>query len=391
MSIGGALLAQLGATAMLVGVVSGAADALALGLRIVTGPWVDRTRAYWAFTITGYAMSFVAVPLLAVTPLLGAAALAVASLLLLLERTGKAVRAPAKTVLLASPARAVGSGRGFAVHKLLDQIGALSGPLVVAGVVALTGALWPAFAVLVVPSLVALAVLLWLRSRVPDTRVYDSPADDPAHPSPPAPASRWSKLSGLGALPVPVRRRFVAFAGFTALTEFGLFSFGLVSFHLATKQLVPIAAVPLVYALAMAVAAVAALATGWTYDKIGPAVLIVVPIITAFVPALALGPTIGLVLVGVALWGAAGGIQDSTIKALIADLVPARGLGAAYGWSAVVQGIGAMAGAWIAGALYGHLTTLVTIVAILQLLALLALIPVVRRRDEADTPKVSRT
>ncbi|MFZ0529491.1 MAG: MFS transporter, partial [Propionicimonas sp.] len=171
-SVGGVLLQQLGATAVLVGVVTGGADALALILRLATGPWVDRTGAYWTFTIVGYAMSAISVPLLALTPLLGAAGLAVASGLLLLERAGKAVRAPAKTVILAEPASAVGLGKGFGVHKVLDQIGAFSGPLIVAGVTAVTGALWPAFVVLIIPAGVAMALLLWLRAKVPDPSVF---------------------------------------------------------------------------------------------------------------------------------------------------------------------------------------------------------------------------
>ena len=125
-SVGGALLEQLGASASLVGVVTGAATAIALVLRLVTGPWADRTGGYWRFTIAGYAMSALSVPLLALTPVLGTASLAAASTLILVERTGKAVRGPAKTVLLADAAGAVGRGKGFGVHKLLDQIGAFA-------------------------------------------------------------------------------------------------------------------------------------------------------------------------------------------------------------------------------------------------------------------------
>ena len=53
--------------------------------------------------------------------------------------------------MLAHAADAVGLGRGFAVHKALDQAGAVAGPLLVAAVAAITGVLWPALAVLVYP------------------------------------------------------------------------------------------------------------------------------------------------------------------------------------------------------------------------------------------------
>jgi hypothetical protein len=68
-------------------------------------------------TIAGYALTAVCVPLLALTPFLGAAGLAVGVGLILAERIGKAVRSPAKSALLADAAGKVGMGRGLGVHK----------------------------------------------------------------------------------------------------------------------------------------------------------------------------------------------------------------------------------------------------------------------------------
>ena len=385
-SVSGALLEELGASAVLVGTVTGTATAIALVLRLVTGPWADRSGAYWAFTIVGYAMSAVSVPLLALTPVLGSASLAAASALLITERTGKAVRGPAKTVLLADAAGAVGRGRGFGVHKLLDQVGAFAGPLVVAGVAAVTGALWPAFLVLLIPAAVAMVLLFWLRARVPDPSVYRADDTAPATRAAPAEASAApvqmslaARLSGLAAIPGHVRTTFLLFAAFAALTTFGLLSFGIVSYHLAAAELVPIAAVPLVYAAGMAAAAVGAVVTGWAYDRIGASVLLAVPLLTALVPGLALGGTVALVLTGVVIWGLATGVQDSTVKALVADLVPAEQRGSAYGWFAVFQGLGALAGAVVAGALYANLPLLVVLVVALQVAASVLLVVVLRR------------
>src|SRR3954469_18968723 len=150
-SVTGPLLASLGASALLVGLVTGAGEALALVLRLPFGSRVDRSGGYWNATIAGYALTAVSVPALALTPFLGAAGLTVGCLLVLAERTGKAVRSPAKSTLLAHAAGPVGLGRGFGVHKALDQVGAFAGPLLVAALVAATGALWPAMAALAVP------------------------------------------------------------------------------------------------------------------------------------------------------------------------------------------------------------------------------------------------
>ncbi|GAA3667558.1 MFS transporter [Arthrobacter ginkgonis] len=375
-SLAGPLLGQLGATALLVGLVTGAGEAIAQGLRLVSGPWADRTRAYWRFTLAGYALTAASIPLLALSPFAGAAGLWLASCLILADRTGKAVRSPAKTVLLADAAAAVGRGRGFAVHKSLDQLGAFLGPLLAAGVVAATSSLWPALAVLAVPGAAAVVLLLWLRRRVPDPGASDAGASGagasgPVRATPfgtpedaPAPAGAPRRL------PAP----FYLFAAAALAASAGLVTFGLISFHLTEAGLVPLAAVPLVYAGAMAAAALAALASGAVYDKRGGAVLLAVPFLVALVPGLSLADRLPLVLAGVAAWGAAVGILDSTAKALVADLVPAGRRGTAYGIFAAFEGAGALAAGLLAGALYGDRAALAGIVAALQVAGLALLL-----------------
>jgi MFS family permease len=368
-SITGPLLGSLGASALLVGVVTGAGEALALVLRLVFGPRVDRTGSYWSMTMSGYVLTAVCVPTLAVTPFLGAAGLAVACVLVLTERTGKAVRSPAKSTLLAHAAGPVGLGRGFGVHKALDQVGAFSGPLLVAGVTALTGALWPAMAVLAVPGAVAIAVLVLVRRRVGD------PLGDDVRTAQPRP--RASLMATGRELP----RRFWLFAAAAGLTTAGLVTFGIISYHLVAAQVVGVAAVPVVYAAAMAAGALAALATGWLHDRSAGRALLTLPVMVAVVPALAFSGSWPVAVLGVLVWGAAGGVQDSTVKALVAELVPVGKRATGYGLFAVVQGAAALAGGAMAGWLSGRsVPALVAVVAVLQALALGLLVFTLRQR-----------
>jgi predicted MFS family arabinose efflux permease len=237
--------------------------------------------------------------------------------------------------------------------------------------------LWPAFAALTLPALLALALLLWMRYRVPDPSVFEPLVLDPvpAQPSSPEPPA-GSPASARGGLPVT----FLLFSASTALTTFGLVGFGLISFHLNDSSLVTLAAVPLVYALGMAAGAVAALASGRAYDRVGATVLLVVPLLAAGVPALSLAGSLAPVLVGVVLWGAATGIQDSTVKALVADLVASKRRGTAFGIFAVFQGAGTFAGAALAGALYPDAALLSLITVPAQVLAFALLLIVTRRR-----------
>jgi MFS family permease len=374
-SVYGPLLASLGASALAVGLITGAGEGAALVLRLVSGPLADRTRRYWTLTIAGYALTAVCVPLLAVTPALGAAGLAVAAVLIVAERLGKAVRSPAKSALLADAAGAVGMGRGMGVHKALDQVGAFAGPLLLAGLIAAAGGLlWPGLAVLAVPGALAMVVLVVIRRR--------AGAD---HPRPGA---------GAAAVGEPVEeaartrlpRLFWWFAVACAVCTGGLMTFGLIGFHLARAGVVPTAGVPLLYAAAMAAAAVAALITGVVYDRVGPRVLLVLPVLVAVVPALAFSTSLAVAAGGVLVWGTAMGVQDSTVKAFVADLVSRQRRATAYGLFAAVQGAGALLGGAAAGTLYEvSLAWLLVVVAVTQAAALLILLTVLARRRAPDS------
>ncbi len=368
-SVYGPLLASLGAGAVLVGGVTGAGEAAALVLRLVFGPWADRSGRYWAITISGYALTLVSVPLMAVSPFVGGAGLAVASILILLERTGKAVRSPAKTALLAHVAQAVGRGRGFGVHKALDQTGAFIGPLLVASVVAVTGALWAGLAVLAIPGVVAMVVLILTRVRVPDPAAYSPTADaDPTGAAPAAPG--WlAQATGAGLPPV-----FFWYAAAASLMTGGLVTFGLIGYHLTVSGLAPDSLVPVLYSGGMLAEAVGALVVGWLYDRVGPRVLYAVPVLVALVPGLAMGARLWVSLAGIVVWGLAFGLQDSTIKALVADVVEAPRRATAYGVFAAVQGLAAVGGGLLAGWLYERsVTSLAVAVAAIEVVALAVL------------------
>ena len=146
-----------------------------------------------------------------------------------------------------------------------------------------------------------------------------------------------------------------------------------------------VAAVPIIYAVAMGTEAVAALATGWLFDRIKGRVLLVLPFLIAAVPGLAFTNSVAAVIIGVMLWGAANGIQDSTVKALVADLVPAPRRATAYGVFAAVQGSAAVAGGAMAGALYSRsLPALIAAVSLTQLVALVLLVVTVRHRESSQ-------
>jgi MFS family permease len=357
-SIVGPFLATFGASAGLVGFIAGAGEAVALVSRLWTGALSDRTGRHWTLSILGYVVTVVSVPLLAI-----AWALWPAAILVVAERFGKAIRTPARDTMLAQASTDVGRGRAFAVHEALDQTGALFGPLVVALAVAVSG-FRLGFAVLAVPGVVVLAALARLRRAVPVPAAYNRiavvrPDEDADSHLPP---------------------RFWWYAGFTALNMAGYATFAVLAYHLQVRHVVPEAEIPVIYALAMGSAALAALGSGRLYDSIGLRGLVLIPPLTAAVPLLSFSTQPALVWVGAALWGAAVGVHESTMRAAVADLVPAAHRGKGYGTFAAVYGLSWLAGSTLIGMLYnssvGAATTFIVAV---QAVALLVLVPLARK------------
>jgi MFS family permease len=363
-SITGPLLASLGATALIVGLVTGVGEAAALLLRLVSGPLTDRSGKFWEWTIAGYLLTVTTVPFLGAVGVLWAA-----SALIIAERVGKAVRSPAKDTLLSHAAAVTGRGRGFAVHEALDQVGALAGPLAVAGLLYVFGGDYgPALGLLAIPGAGVIALLWWLRSRVPEPSRYEVTA-----PERPKPVDRR-----------PFPRRFWIYSGFSAATMVGFTTFAVLAFHQVSRGIVAAGWVPVIYAAAMAADAVAALLTGWAYDRIGGRVLAVLPFLAAAVPVLAFSERLGLVVSGALVWGAAVGIQESMLRAVVADLVAPPRRATAYGVYAALLGVATAAGGAMTGFLYGHsVALLVTVVVAMQVVAMAALPWVLRQSDSA--------
>ncbi|MBT2567188.1 MFS transporter [Arthrobacter sp. ISL-85] len=343
-SVTGPYLGALGASALLVSVVTGAGEAVALVLRLVFGRLADRPGLRWALALSGYALTAVSVPLLGITD-----ALWIACLLVLAERLGKAVRSPAKDTMLAEAGSALGQGKAFALHEALDQVGALVGPLLVGAALGLSGSYGAGFMLLAVPGLAAMMILFWLRRRVPDPAVYEVPDLQPAAAGPvpgsPGPVS--------GKAP-PMPRQYWMYAAFSSLTMFGYATFGLLSFHLVATGLLPPALVPVLYAGAMGVDAVAALISGWLFDRVGLKVLLVLPVLAAAVPWLGFSNNTALAVAGVLVWGAAMGVQESTMRAGVAGLAPAGRRGSAYGMFTACYGLAWLAGSFLIGLLYEY-------------------------------------
>src|SRR5438309_8180794 len=153
-SIAGPFMGSLGASATVIGFVAGLGELLGYSLRSVSGYFADKVHRYWLFVFLGYFINVFAVPALAL-----AGNWPLAAVLIVGERTGRAIRKPVVDAMISFAGKSIGRGWVFGLNEGLDQAGATISPLIVALVLYLKGGYRTGFAVLVVPALLCLATL----------------------------------------------------------------------------------------------------------------------------------------------------------------------------------------------------------------------------------------
>lgn len=354
-SITGPYLAILGASATVVGLVAGLGELIGYGLRIVSGVMSDRTHRYWAITIAGYAVNLLAVPAMAL-----AGSWEIAAVLIMAERFGKAIRTPARDAMLSHAAHGLGRGWAFGIHEAMDQIGAMIGPIIVAAVLAWKGSYEYGFAVLAVPALLALAVLAVARINYPQPHDLE-------------PSFRAREASGL-------RSTFWFYLIAVACIALGFADYPLAAFHMKTEGIVADKWIPLIYAGAMGVDALSALAFGRLYDKKGFPVLLVMIAASAWSAPLVFltGPM--LLILGMALWGVGMGAQESIIRAVVADIVPRDRRATGYGVFNAGFGLAWFVGSALMGLLYDRSLIALAAFSVVAQLASLPLLYFVQKR-----------
>ncbi|WP_225077586.1 MFS transporter [Streptomyces sp. CoT10] len=348
----GPFLGSLGAGGLVVALVAGTGELLGYALRFVFGCAADRTGRYWPITAVGYTVQMLAVPLLAV-----AGYWPVAAVLIVAERSGRAMRTPARDAMLAHATAELGRGRVYGVREALDAAGATAGPLIVAGVLALHGGYRVGFAVFAVPAALTLLVLAGAWRRYPDPAGLEVDEGVPDRRG--TPRAFWICLAGMGLIAA-------------AYTDYPL-----IAYHFGRAHVVATPWIPVLYAGAMASEAVAALVLGRSFDRWGLRTVVGATLLTAcFPPLVFLGNAVPAVI-GVVLWGLGAAVRESVVRAAVTGMVGPDRRASAFGLFDTGFGLCWFAGSLALGALYDRsVTDLVAFSVVLQLAAVPVLLAV---------------
>lgn len=366
-SIRGAYFTILGASAGVIGFVSGFGELIGYSMRYVFGKIADKRKNYWFMAILGYVIDVLAVPALA---LVGENGWIAAAILLIIQRMGKAIKKPSKDTIMSFAASQEGVGKSFGIQELLDQIGAFLGPVLLYLVMLFktTGTTFEiystCFAVLAIPGAITLIMLFITKFKFPNPEKFE-----------PEPKEF---------VPFKMKKSFKLYILGISLFAFGFVDYSLVIMHISrnftflagnmakTSSIINTGTIPLIYAGAMLVDAIAALIFGYMYDKKGVKVLVLSTLISApFSIFVFLGKSVPTVIFGVVLWGIGMGAQESILKAAVTTMVPKSSRATGYGIFECSFGIFWFLGSWLLGCLYDvSILLMVCVSVVAQLIAI---------------------
>ena len=325
------LVTSLGASALMIGLIEGLAEATALITKVFSGllsDWFGRRKG---LALLGYGLGAATKPLFALAPSLGVVLAA-----RLLDRMGKGVRGAPRDALVADIAPPEVRGAAFGLRQSLDSVGAFAGPLIAVGLMLLWANDFQAvFWVAVIPGVLAVALLAFGIQEPP--RAPGTPRVNPIA------RANLARLS-------PAYWRVV---GIGAVFTLARFSEAFLVLR-AAQGGIALALVPLVMVAMNAVYTLSAYPFGALSDRISHRALLMGGLALLIVADLILASSAhwAVVLAGVAVWGLHMGMTQGLLAVMVADNAPADLRGTAYGFFNLVSGVALLAASVVAGLLW---------------------------------------
>ena len=331
------LTVGLGASALVVGIIEGVAEASALVAKVFSGTLSDRLRRRKWIAAAGYGMAALSKPLfpMATGPWLVFTAR-------LLDRIGKGIRGAPRDALIADLAPREMRGAAYGLRQSLDTIGAFTGPLLaMALMLAWSDDFSRVFWVAVIPAMLSFLLIVFA--------VRDAPL-----PVPKA-AADHQKISPNRATMCTLGVAFWGVTAAGAALTLARFSEAFLILRAENVQLA-VALAPLVLVAMNVVYSATAYPVGRLADRISPRILLFAGIAALGAADVVLAMATGLVALGagVLLWGLHMGLTQGLLAAMVAHAAPAALRGAAFGVFNLVSGVAMLVASALAGALWHY-------------------------------------
>ncbi len=340
----------LGAGAMSLGVIEGAAEAANSALKVLSGWLADRWRSPKTLVLAGYGLASAARPLIGI-----ATAWPQVLAIRFCDRLGKGVRGAPRDAMLADLARADARGRVFSFHRAMDHAGAVTGPLIASVFLYFRPADYRTlFLLTIIPGIVVILFILRLPDRatpveprtaenLEDPRTQQNRAD-------PDPAEGREPLWNLGA---PFYRAMIVILLFSLGNASDAFLLLRLS-DLGTSSLW----IPLLWSALHVVKVGFSLVGGTLSDRFGRRSLIALGWLwyAAIYAGFGFIESRAAVIAIFLAYGVYFGFTEGNEKAWVADMAPEHARGVAFGIYNAVLGVGTLAASLVFGWIWTHVS-----------------------------------
>ncbi len=325
------LMTVVGASALTIGMIEGAAEATALIVKVFSGVISDYSGKRKPLAVLGYGLGALSKPLFALATSTGWVVSA-----RLMDRIGKGIRGAPRDALVADITPPAVRGAAFGLRQSLDTVGAFLGPLLAMGLMVVWANDFRAvFWVAVIPAFLAVALLI-VGVREPER----------AHG-----ALRVNPITRHNLKRLSAAYWWVVAIG--AVFTLARFSEAFLILRAAQGGL-PLALTPLVLIGMNVVYAASAYPFGKLSDRVSHTRLLALGLVLLIAAdaALAWSNHGAGVWAGIALWGLHMGVTQGLLAAMVAHAAPADLRGTAYGFFNLVSGIALLVASTLAGLLW---------------------------------------
>ncbi|MFP3214931.1 MAG: MFS transporter [Candidatus Micrarchaeota archaeon] len=338
------------------GIVIGLGDFLGYSFRFVSGKISDKTRNYWGMMFLGYVINLFAVPLLAL-----ANNYIIASILIIMERMGRATRIPPRDYVISTLGSEKKIGSAFAIQNLLDQAGAVIGPLIISVLLFYNYGYRDAFLFLAIPAILSISFLFVSYKYSKSKKDFKAP----------------KKIeNGIE------RRHLIYYFVGIGLSAAGIFhiSFILVLAQRFLEQYI----VTLIFTMAMVGEGVFGFIFGLAYDKIGKEIIIIGPILAILLISMINFHNIWVYMFLGLLFGAFTGINDVVTRSIVASHVEEEHRSTIFGLLNTSYGYGLLASGIFVGYFFNQINIIIIYTVILQILSIIALLKFFRKINKKE-------
>ena len=323
------ILGLPGGSAATLGFIEGVAESLSCILRAVSGIVSDKFRRRKIFILIGYGISNIAKPFFSM-----ASTITDTLIIRVLDRVGKGVRTAPRDALISDSVSSNRRGEAFGLHRMLDQTGAIIGPLLATGVMILLGwSMNDIFLLSLVPGSIALLIILFGIKEI---------------------IGGEGKLKLMEGLHEVIRGRFLFILGLVFLFSLGAFNFSFILLN-AKEMGVGDTLIPIVYAVVNLTHTIIAIPAGRIADRIGKEKVLTMGYGVFFITTIML-PTLPKIVYSAyfiaAVYGVYVGVTETVQRALIPSYVDNNLRGTAYGVYYFVVGVAFLIANTVVGKLW---------------------------------------